>query len=280
AIIQNPLSLQEQFQQERKRQAKFESLEEAKIAQDVATTLSGIIKQDAKEADMLAFQLQPIQRQKLFDEIAWDGANVVFPVPSAEAALPQEKGSLACKALESACAVNQVSCARYGKLRYQQVMIRKERENLGQKEYKWPLMSKMYCLRHLERSSKGGSLPSQQQAIGNQIGALISLAGSLRVRKSKGMCRFKGKVDMVDKIVDSRRRVSSKIVFLIRISKKINTIPDHQILRRKKGTSQVITTLAPLHPSTFHSLKETEFSALSSGKVQTLDLLEYDRRQI
>ncbi|KAA6361457.1 MAG: hypothetical protein EZS28_043016 [Streblomastix strix] len=107
ATIPNHLSLQEQFHQERKRQAKFESLEEAKIAQDVATTLSGIIKQDAKDADMLAFQLQPIQRQKLFDEIAWDGANVVFPVPSAEAALPEERGGLIRKALESACAVNQ-----------------------------------------------------------------------------------------------------------------------------------------------------------------------------
>ncbi|KAA6349166.1 MAG: hypothetical protein EZS28_051946, partial [Streblomastix strix] len=36
-----------------------------------------------------------------------DGANVVFPVPSAEAALPEERGGLARKALESACAVNQ-----------------------------------------------------------------------------------------------------------------------------------------------------------------------------
>ncbi|KAA6403651.1 MAG: hypothetical protein EZS28_000826 [Streblomastix strix] len=107
AINQNPLSLQEQFQQERKRQAKFESLDEAKIAHDVATALSGIIKQDAKNADMLAFQLQPIQRQKLFDEIAWDGANVVFPAPQAEATLPEERGGLARKALESACAVNQ-----------------------------------------------------------------------------------------------------------------------------------------------------------------------------
>ncbi|KAA6362034.1 MAG: hypothetical protein EZS28_042439, partial [Streblomastix strix] len=267
AIIQNPLSLQEQFQQERKRQAKFESLEEAKIAQDVATTLSGIIKQDAKEADMLAFQLQPIQRQKLFDEIAWDGANVVFPVPSAEATLPEERGGLARKALESACAVNQVSCARYGKLRYQQLVIRKEKESLGQKEYKWPQTSKMYFLRHLGRSSKGGSLQSQQQAIGNQIGALISLAGSLRVRKGKGMFRFKGKVDMVDKIIDSRRKVSFKIVFLIRTSKKISTIPDHQIFRQRKGISQVITTQTPFHPSALHSLKETEYSVLSSGKV-------------
>ncbi|KAA6361769.1 MAG: hypothetical protein EZS28_042705 [Streblomastix strix] len=107
AITQNPLSLYEQFQYERKRQTKFESLEEAKIAQDVATTLSGIIKYDAKDTDMVAFQLQPIQRQKLFDEIAWDGANVVFPVPSAEATLPEERGGLSRKASESACAVNQ-----------------------------------------------------------------------------------------------------------------------------------------------------------------------------
>ncbi|KAA6381030.1 MAG: hypothetical protein EZS28_023441 [Streblomastix strix] len=93
--------------QERKRQAKFESLEEAKIAQDVATMLYGIINQDAKDADMLTFQLQPIQRQKLFDEIEWNGANVVFPVLSAEAPLPVERSGLSHKALESACAVNQ-----------------------------------------------------------------------------------------------------------------------------------------------------------------------------
>ncbi|KAA6369903.1 MAG: hypothetical protein EZS28_034571 [Streblomastix strix] len=107
AIIQNPLSLQEQFQQERNHQAKFESLEEAKIAQDVATTLSGIVKRDAKDADMLAFQLYPIQRQKLFDEIAWDGANVVFTVQSAETTLPEERSVLTRKVLESFCAVNQ-----------------------------------------------------------------------------------------------------------------------------------------------------------------------------
>ncbi|KAA6399063.1 MAG: hypothetical protein EZS28_005413 [Streblomastix strix] len=105
--IQNLLSLQEKFQQERKCQEKFESLEEAKIAQDVVTTLSGIIKQDAKDANMLAFQLQSIQRQKLFDEIVWDGVNVVFSVPSAEATLLEERFGLVRKVLESACAVNQ-----------------------------------------------------------------------------------------------------------------------------------------------------------------------------
>ncbi|KAA6364731.1 MAG: hypothetical protein EZS28_039742, partial [Streblomastix strix] len=35
------------------------------------------------------------------------GANIPFPVPSAEATLPEERGSLARKALESACAMNQ-----------------------------------------------------------------------------------------------------------------------------------------------------------------------------
>ncbi|KAA6315237.1 MAG: hypothetical protein EZS28_055450, partial [Streblomastix strix] len=56
---------------------------------------------------MLAFQLQPIQRYKLFDGIEWDCDNVVFLVPSAEATLPEERGRLARQALKSACAVNQ-----------------------------------------------------------------------------------------------------------------------------------------------------------------------------
>ncbi|KAA6390376.1 MAG: hypothetical protein EZS28_014094, partial [Streblomastix strix] len=73
AITQNLLSFQEQFQQEWKQQAKFESVEEANIVQDVATTLS----------------------------------DVAFPVQSAEATLSEERGGLARKALESVCAVIQ-----------------------------------------------------------------------------------------------------------------------------------------------------------------------------
>ncbi|KAA6400767.1 MAG: hypothetical protein EZS28_003707 [Streblomastix strix] len=92
---QNSMKLQKQFQQEREHHAKFESLEEVKIAQDITATLSGIFNHDTKDTNIFVFQLQPIQRQKLFDEIAWYEANVMFPVPSAEATLPEERGLLA-----------------------------------------------------------------------------------------------------------------------------------------------------------------------------------------
>ncbi|KAA6373227.1 MAG: hypothetical protein EZS28_031247 [Streblomastix strix] len=65
------------------------------------------MKQDPAKTDMLEYQLQTIQGQQLFTEIAWDGANVVFPVPEAEAALPEEKAGFARRALQSSCAVNQ-----------------------------------------------------------------------------------------------------------------------------------------------------------------------------
>ncbi|KAA6361768.1 MAG: hypothetical protein EZS28_042704, partial [Streblomastix strix] len=71
---------------------------------------------------------------------------------------------------------------------------------------------------------------------------------------------------MVEKTTNSRRKVSFKIVFRIRISKTINIIPDQRILRQSKCISQFITTQTPLYPNIFHSFKETEFSPLSLGK--------------
>ncbi|KAA6383046.1 MAG: hypothetical protein EZS28_021424, partial [Streblomastix strix] len=50
----------------------------------------------------------PIQREKLFEEISWSGANVIFPVPKVETALQQEIRGLLRSAIESAVAVNQV----------------------------------------------------------------------------------------------------------------------------------------------------------------------------
>lgn len=84
------------------------------------------------------------------------------------------------------------------------------------------------------------------------------------------MFRFKGKVDMVDKIIDSRRKVSSKIVFLIRTSKKINIIPDRQISQYHKLISQSTTTQTLFYPNLAHSLKEIEYSIQSSRETLRL----------
>ncbi|KAA6386719.1 MAG: hypothetical protein EZS28_017753 [Streblomastix strix] len=72
------------------------------------------------------------------------------------------------------------------------------------------------------------------------------------------MFRFKGQGDMIDKIINSRRKVSSKIVFQIRISKKINIIPDCQISRHHHRISQFTTAHAAFYLNLTNSLKETE----------------------
>ncbi|KAA6366934.1 MAG: hypothetical protein EZS28_037540, partial [Streblomastix strix] len=100
-------SLQDQFNAERRRVAKFNTIEDMKVAQDIRATFEGIMKVDAEKADMLNYHLNPIQREKLFEEIAWGSANVIFPVPKVEPVLPEEKRGLARSALESAVAVNQ-----------------------------------------------------------------------------------------------------------------------------------------------------------------------------
>ncbi|KAA6357575.1 MAG: hypothetical protein EZS28_046898, partial [Streblomastix strix] len=100
-------SLQDQFYAKRRRVAKFNTTEDMKVAQDIRATFEGIMKVDAEKADMLNYYLNQIQREKLFEEISWGGANVIFPVPKVEPMLPEEKRGLAKSALESAVAVNQ-----------------------------------------------------------------------------------------------------------------------------------------------------------------------------
>ncbi|KAA6371637.1 MAG: hypothetical protein EZS28_032837 [Streblomastix strix] len=65
------------------------------------------MKVDTKKTDMLNYHINPIQGEKLFDEISWDKANVIFSVPKVEPALPEEKRGLEMSALESLVAVNQ-----------------------------------------------------------------------------------------------------------------------------------------------------------------------------
>ncbi|KAA6399049.1 MAG: hypothetical protein EZS28_005430 [Streblomastix strix] len=68
---QTRASLQDQFYAERRRVAKFNTIEDIKVAQDIRATFEGIMKVDAEKADMLNYRLNPIQREKLFQEISW-----------------------------------------------------------------------------------------------------------------------------------------------------------------------------------------------------------------
>ncbi|KAA6333840.1 MAG: hypothetical protein EZS28_053121 [Streblomastix strix] len=82
-------SLQEHFQAECKKQAKFGNIEQQKIAQDVATTIFDIIM------------------QLLFDTIKLDGPNIAFPVPEANGAFHEEKTGITRKLVVSAYSVNE-----------------------------------------------------------------------------------------------------------------------------------------------------------------------------
>ncbi|KAA6354280.1 MAG: hypothetical protein EZS28_050193, partial [Streblomastix strix] len=100
-------SLQNQFYAGRKRVSKLSTIEDMKVAQDIRATFEGIMKVYAEKADKLNNHLNPIQREKLFEEISWNGANVIFQCHKVEPAFPREKRGLARCALESAEVVNQ-----------------------------------------------------------------------------------------------------------------------------------------------------------------------------
>ncbi|KAA6371446.1 MAG: hypothetical protein EZS28_033028, partial [Streblomastix strix] len=102
---QNPLQMQ--FQQQRQQYSKFNSLQDQKVAQDLVSSLQSVLKKDASKVDMLNYSLEPFARQKLFDEISWEGANVIFPMPEVGPLLPEEKAGYARRALESSATVVQ-----------------------------------------------------------------------------------------------------------------------------------------------------------------------------
>jgi hypothetical protein len=77
------------------------------VAQDLVSSFQGVLKKDASKVDMLNYSLEPFARQKLFDEISWEGANVIFPMPEVGPLLPEEKAGYARRALESSAAVVQ-----------------------------------------------------------------------------------------------------------------------------------------------------------------------------
>ncbi|KAA6377229.1 MAG: hypothetical protein EZS28_027245 [Streblomastix strix] len=57
--------------------------------------------------DCVRPNVNPIPRQKLFEEISWKGANTIFPMPEAPPALPEEGPAYARMTLESISAVTQ-----------------------------------------------------------------------------------------------------------------------------------------------------------------------------
>ncbi|KAA6397078.1 MAG: hypothetical protein EZS28_007397 [Streblomastix strix] len=73
------------FQQQRQQYSKFKSLYGQKVKQDSVSLF----------------------QQKLFDEIHWEGANVIFPMSEVGPAFPEEKAGYARRAFESSAAVVQ-----------------------------------------------------------------------------------------------------------------------------------------------------------------------------
>ncbi|KAA6358522.1 MAG: hypothetical protein EZS28_045951 [Streblomastix strix] len=103
----NSNSLQAQFQQQRRQYSKFNSLADQKVAQDLVTTFEGVLKKQVSKIDMLSYTLEPVARQKLFEEISWDGANIIFPMPEVGPLLKEKGPGYARKSLDSAVAVTQ-----------------------------------------------------------------------------------------------------------------------------------------------------------------------------
>ncbi|KAA6385332.1 MAG: hypothetical protein EZS28_019139, partial [Streblomastix strix] len=100
-------SLQDLLYAERRRVAKFNTIEDMKVAQDIIATFDGIMKVDAEKANILNYHINPIHREKLLDEISWCGENVIFPVHKVEPALQEEKKGTIRSIFESAVPVNQ-----------------------------------------------------------------------------------------------------------------------------------------------------------------------------
>ncbi|KAA6393447.1 MAG: hypothetical protein EZS28_011025 [Streblomastix strix] len=101
----NPLQVQ--FQQQSQQYSKFNSLQDQKVAQDLVSSFQGVLMKDASKIDMLNYTLEPFARQKLFDEISWEGVDIIFPMPEVGQVLPEEKAGYARRALESSAAVVQ-----------------------------------------------------------------------------------------------------------------------------------------------------------------------------
>ncbi|KAA6373489.1 MAG: hypothetical protein EZS28_030986, partial [Streblomastix strix] len=104
---QSQNTLQMQFQQQRQQYSKFNSLQDQKMAQDLVSSFQKVLKKDVLKIEMLNYTLEPFEAQKLFDEISWEGANVIFRILEVGPVLPEEKAGYARRVLESIAAVIQ-----------------------------------------------------------------------------------------------------------------------------------------------------------------------------
>ncbi|KAA6378753.1 MAG: hypothetical protein EZS28_025720, partial [Streblomastix strix] len=104
---QSSTSLQAQFLQQRQQYSKFNSLADQKIAQDLIRTFEGFLWKPASKIDMLSLTLEPLARQKLNEDISWNGANIIFPTPEVGTILKEEGPGYARRSLESSAAVTQ-----------------------------------------------------------------------------------------------------------------------------------------------------------------------------
>ncbi|KAA6362960.1 MAG: hypothetical protein EZS28_041513, partial [Streblomastix strix] len=103
----NSNSLQAQFHQQRQQYSKFNFLADQQVAQVFVTTFNGVLSRQASKIYMLCYTLKPVARQKLFEEISWDGANIIFPMPEVGPLLKEEGPGYARKSLEYAVKVNE-----------------------------------------------------------------------------------------------------------------------------------------------------------------------------
>ncbi|KAA6382995.1 MAG: hypothetical protein EZS28_021479 [Streblomastix strix] len=103
----NATSFKEQFEQHKRKLAKFESTEDEQSGKELIETLEGLVGQDAKSFDPLNYQTSPVERQVLFDKVAWKGSNRIWNVPVVQPLAEGEMYHLPRKAVESSGMVQQ-----------------------------------------------------------------------------------------------------------------------------------------------------------------------------
>ncbi|KAA6359711.1 MAG: hypothetical protein EZS28_044762 [Streblomastix strix] len=102
---QSSTSLQAQFLQQRQKYSKFNSLADQKITQDLVRTFEGVLKKPVSKFDNLNHTLEPIAKQKHNEDISWNSANVIIPMPEVGPILKEEGPGQARRSLESSAAV-------------------------------------------------------------------------------------------------------------------------------------------------------------------------------
>ncbi|KAA6404404.1 MAG: hypothetical protein EZS28_000063 [Streblomastix strix] len=78
-----------------------------KITQDIVTIFEGVLKKPASKIEMLNHSLEPVTRQMHFEDISWNGANIIFPMSEVGPILKEESPGYARRQLESSAAVTQ-----------------------------------------------------------------------------------------------------------------------------------------------------------------------------